>query len=194
MRKDLLSVPQAAKYCSLSRGTVWSYVKKGELKASQTPGGQFRIHKKDLENFMRKKGMYPVANYQPPNSKILIVDDDPKILKMLTKALSRKKYGTEVASDGFEAGTKIMKFQPGLVVLDLIMPGMSGFEVCKKIKEDSDTSHIKVLAITGYDNEENKKRIMEAGADGYMPKPLEMKELIINIEDLLKDNEKSPLR
>jgi len=192
LNQDLLSIPQAAKYCSLSRGTIWKYVKSGELKASLTPGRQYRIISKDLELFMREKGMYPFAQYQPASKKILIVDDDSQIQKVLTNVLSAQKYETAVASDGFEAGVKVTEFKPGLIILDLFMPGMDGFEVCKRIKENPLSSQIKILAITGYDTEENKARILKAGADGYMAKPFLKGELLQQIEDLL--NNKKRLR
>ena len=185
MNKEIFSIPQAAKYCFLSRGTIWKYVKSGELKASLTPGRQYRIISKDLESFMRDKGMYPLANYQPSSKKILIVDDDIQIQELLTTMLSAHQYQTEVASSGFEAGAKVVKFKPGLIILDLIMPEMSGFEVCRQIKEDPDTSHIKILAITGYDTKENRKRIMEEGADDYLAKPVVIETLLQHVENLL---------
>ena len=187
MNQNLLSIPQAAKYCSLSRGTIWKYVKSGELKASLTPGRQYRILSKDLELFMREKGMYPFGKYQPAQNKILIVDDDPQIKKLLTKMVSAHKYKTEVASDGFEAGVKVTEFKPGLIILDLFMPGMDGFEVCKRIKENPLSSQIKILAITGYDTKENKDRILEAGADGYTVKPFVEDVFLQLIEDLLSN-------
>ena len=91
-----------------------------------------------------------------------------------------------MASDGFEAGVKVMGFRPGLVILDLFMPGMDGFEVCKRIKENSSVSGIKILAITGYDTEENRERILRAGADGYLAKPVERSALVQHTEGLLK--------
>jgi CheY-like chemotaxis protein len=102
--------------------------------------------------------------------------------------LSAHQYETEVASSGFEAGAKVMKFKPSLIILDLIMPEISGFKVCRTIKEDPDTSHIKILAITGYDTKENLDRIMEAGADGYLAKPVVMDALLQQIEDLLNND------
>ncbi len=187
MNKNIFSIPQAAEYCSLSRGTVWKYVKSGELKASLTPGRQYRILNKDLELFMREKGMYPFAKYQPAQNKILIVDDDPHIQKWLTKMLSAYKYKTEVASDGFEVGVKVTEFKPSLIILDLFMPGMNGFEVCKRIKKNPLSSQIKILAVTGYDTKENKDRILEAGADGYTVKPFVKDEFLQQIEDLLNN-------
>ena len=65
------------------------------------------------------------------------------------------------------------------------MPDIDGFKVCRQVKEDPETSHIKILAITGYDTKENKDRIMDAGADGYLAKPIEMVVLLQRVEELL---------
>jgi excisionase family DNA binding protein len=192
LKKDILSIPQAAKRCALNRVTLWKYVKSGELKASRTPGGHYRIHLKDLESFMRAKGMYPLANFQSEGKKILIVDDDSGVQKMLTKVLSSGEYEIEVASDGFEAGAKVIEFKPGLVILELLMPRMDGFEVCRRIKENANMFHVKILAITGCDTKENKDRIMSAGADGYMAKPLDMELLLLHVNDLLNRKENLP--
>jgi DNA-binding response OmpR family regulator len=138
-----------------------------------------------------KKGMFPMASNRSSKKRILIVDDDPHIQGLLVKMLTAHEYATEVASDGFEAGIKIMKFRPGLVILDLFMPGMDGFQVCKQMKENPDTSHVKILILTGYDTKENRDRTIQAGADGYLAKPAEKDTLIRHVEDLLGLREKS---
>ena len=160
-------------------------VNSGELRASRTPGGHHRILKEDLEEFIIKKKMHPLVHKRSANNRILIVDDDAQVQKLLTVMLSFKKYETETASSGFEAGAKVVKFKPDLIILDLFMPEMSGFDVCKQIKKYPETSHIKILALTGYDIKENRERIMEAGADNYMAKPVEKDVLLQHVEDLL---------
>jgi CheY-like chemotaxis protein len=134
---------------------------------------------REKKAFIREQG-----NTRHAGNKILIVDDDPHFQDMLNEMLSAHKYETETASSGFEAGIKVVKFKPGLIILDLIMPEMSGFELCRRIKEAPDTSHIKILAVTGYDTEENRSRIMEAGADGYITKPVDRETLLENIAAL----------
>ena len=186
---EIFSIPQAAKRCAISRWTLMKCVNSGELKASRTPGGHYRIFKDDLEDFIIKKKMYPLVRNRSSNKRILIVDDDLQVQKLLALMLSPKKYETETASNGFEAGTKVIKFKPDLILLDLFMPEMSGFEVCRQIKKDPETSHIKILAITGYDNKENRERIMEAGADDYMAKPVMRDVLLRHVEDLLNPKE-----
>ncbi len=188
-KKDILTIPEAAKYCATDRTTMWRWVKSGNLMVSVTPGGHHRIVKEDLESFMREHGMYPMARKYFPRKRILIVDDDPLIRKALSMAFSARKYETEVAADGFEAGIKVMQFKPDLIILDLIMPGMDGFEVCNLIKKDSNLSHIKILVLTGYDSEENKEKIMKAGADCFLVKPADEEKLLQNIEGLLKPSE-----
>jgi excisionase family DNA binding protein len=185
VKNDLFTIPQAAKICSVCRTTMWRWVKSGKLEAFLTPGGQFKIREGDLTSFIQKRMKHlPVAAFSR-GTKILIVDDDPAILKLLNKMLSSSGYRREVASDGFEAGTKIMQFKPDLIILDLLMPGMDGFEVCKQIKENSNTSHIKILIFTGFDSKENKERIMRAGADGYLVKPAGKSVLLKSVNDLI---------
>lgn len=199
VEKDFYTIPEAAKVCAVGRTTMWRWVKSGYLKASTTLGGQHRIQKTELESVLTKRGGYPMpALEKAPEpefsgrslspKKILIVDDDPDIQRVTTRLLSAQGYEVAVASDGFEAGTKVMDFNPDLLVLDLIMPGMDGFEVCKRIKKNPRTSHIKVLAITGYDTEENRDRIMKAGADGYMAKPVDNHRLLEEVEGLLAES------
>jgi excisionase family DNA binding protein len=182
---DLLTVPQAAKRCAMSRGTIWKYVKSGEIRAFMTPGGQYRIRQTDFNAFMKRNNMYPHASFEPDSQRILLVDDEPKILKMLTTMLSSAGYSLETAKDGFEAGVKIMTFKPGLVILDLIMPGMDGFEVCRQIKTNTDTARIRVLAVTGHDCQENRNKILLEGADAYLAKPFFKNELMQTIDTLL---------
>ena len=196
VEKDFYTIPEAAKVCSVGRTTMWRWVKSGYLKASMTLGGQHRIQKAELQSVLADRGGYSIpASEKAPEpefsgrplspKKILIVDDDPDIRKILTRFLSTEDYEVDTASDGFGAGARVMDFKPDLLVLDLIMPGMDGFEVCKRIKENPRTSHIKVLAITGYDTEENRARIMAAGADSYLIKPLESRLLLQKVEMLL---------
>lgn len=101
--------------------------------------------------------------------------------------LSRTGLRTKVASDGFEVGINVMSFKPGLIILDLFMPGIDGFDVCKRIKEDRSTSHIKILVITGYDTSENRSRIIRERADYYLQKPLD-RETILSAINLLFDD------
>lgn len=183
---DVLTIPEAAKFCAVDRITLWRWVKSGYLEASVTLGGHHRILKEDLESFLVDNGMYPLAKKYFLKDKILIVDDDPVLREVLSKALSDNKYQTEVAADGFEAGVKVMQFKPDLIILDLIMPRMDGFEVCKLIKKDPVLSHIKILILTGYPTDDNIDRATKIDADVFLGKPVGIDTLLRHIKDLLE--------
>ena len=174
---EILSLPAAAKLCALHRVTLWKYVKDGEIKTFTTPGGRYRILRTDLYEFMHRKGMYPNSLDIPGTKKVLIVDDDPAIQKLLGLALNGSGFEMEYAADGFEAGMKTIIFRPHLVILDLFMPKMDGFEICRLLKESPETADIKVFAISGFDTEENRQRILNCGADLFLPKPLDIKNI-----------------
>ena len=184
-RDEIFSIPKAARHCDLHRVTLWKYVKAGEIKTFRTPGGQYRIRKADLYKFMQRKGMNLYLLDEPSSKKVLIVDDDPALKRLLGQALSGKGFELEYASDGFEAGLKIIKFQPNMVILDLFMPNMDGFEVCKRLKEASETAKIKIIAISGFDTEETRQRILDCGADLFLPKPLDIKNMKQEIGNIL---------
>ena len=182
---EILSIPKAAKLCALHRVTLWKYVKAGEIKTFMTPGGQYRILRTDLYKFMHQKGMYPNLLDIPSNKKVLIVDDDPGMRKLLGRALNGNGFELEYASDGFEAGVKTIKFRPHLVILDLFMPKMDGFEVCRRLKAAPETADTKIIAVSGFDTEENRQRILNCGADLFLPKSLDIKNIKKEIGNIL---------
>jgi len=185
VEKNILTIPEAAKYCAVDRVTLWRWVKSGLLRVSVTPGGHHRIVKDDLESFLVEKGMYPLAAKRFPGNRVLIVDDDPTVRKVTSEMLTHHQYETETAGDGFEAGVKVVQFKPDLLILDLIMPRMDGFEVCRYLKKDPTTSGIKILILTGYDTGKHREHVMAAGADDFLAKPVEVDILIRHMEDLL---------
>lgn len=106
--------------------------------------------------------------------RVLVVDDDPQINRLLVSLLKHRGKGrfvVETAQDGFEAGVQVQRFQPDVVLLDLRMPGLDGFEVCRRLKSEPSTASIVVVAMTGYGSEDVRRRIMAAGADQYLTKP-----------------------
>ena len=178
---EYYSVPEAARLCGVGRTTMWRWVKTSQIQAFVTPGGHHRILKKELEPFIAKR-----RNLEPEKQKtVLLVEDDPFIQKVIIRTLKYEKYRLEIANDGFEAGIKISKVKPDLVILDLFMNGINGFEVCRMIKKDENLKHIKVLAVTGFDTLENRENILLDGDDAYLSKSAGPKILIENIQKLL---------
>jgi len=174
---EILTVNQAAELCGVSRTSIWRWVKSGTLKSAATAGGHHRIYRADFFDFIRRKKMDNRIRGNADKKRILIVDDDRNIITLLQDALTGSGYESEYASDGFEAGLKIMKFKPNLIILDLFMPEMDGFEVCERLKKDPDTADIKIIAMSGFSTEENRQRILSSGADLFLPKPIDIKSL-----------------
>lgn len=182
---ELYNITEAAGLCGISRVTLWRWIKSGKLKAYQTPSGHFRIKKADLEGFIQKSLSYLDLKIFKDSNRILIVDDDPPFRKLVRRILSKDQYMIEEAPNGFEAGLKIMKFNPAILILDLYMPGIDGFEICRQIKRDEKTRSIKIIAVTGHGTLETEEKIKRLGADTYFKKPIEKKAFLQCIEDLL---------
>jgi CheY-like chemotaxis protein len=110
--------------------------------------------------------------------RILLVDDNKRLLEVLHEALAGAVPGAliDVATDGYEALMQVGRFPPDLLVLDLRMPRLDGFEVCQRLKSRANTRMIRILAITAYPEGGARERILAAGADGFLEKPLDMRE------------------
>lgn len=183
---ELLTLQQAARHCGVSRTTMWRWVKAGELKSAMTAGGHNRIRSSDLLTFMALKEMAPRIRTAEKRHRILVVDDDPALVKMLLKLLGGNGWDMAAASDGFEAGVMTMKFRPHVILLDLVMPNMNGFEVCKMLKRNPDTAGIKIVAMSGFVTENNRFRMLSAGADVFLEKPLNVERVKHEIKQLLQ--------
>jgi DNA-binding response OmpR family regulator len=119
------------------------------------------------------------------NKKILIADDEPNIVTAVEFLLQRNGYEVHVARNGEEALKLVEDCNPDLVLLDVMMPGRSGYEVCKRIRERADWRHIKIIMLSakGRDAEVNKG--LAIGADLYITKPFSTQELVAKINGLL---------
>lgn len=181
----IYTITQAAELCGINRTTLWRWIKSGKLLAYQTPTGQYRIKKDDLENFIEKELRF----LDPPTPKepdrILIIDDDAAFRKFVRRVLSRASWETNEASNGFQAGLKIMKFLPSLLILDVFMPEMDGFDICRQIKADPHTKNVKIIAVSGFGTPEVKEKILKLGADIFLEKPLNKKTLLKCVKDLI---------
>lgn len=119
------------------------------------------------------------------NQKVLVVDDSPTELKFISKTLMSGGYDVVTAKDGEEALLQIESEPVGLVVLDVIMPKLNGFQVCRQIKSSDQHNGIKVILLTSKMQESDKFWGKKQGADIYMTKPFEVDELLANVSKLL---------
>jgi len=115
--------------------------------------------------------------------KILVVDDEVSLQEALTYQLKKEGYQVEVAGDGLTALELAQTTHPDLVILDVMLPGMDGFEVCRTLRQES---NIPVLMLTARDDEIDRVVGLEVGADDYLPKPFSMRELIARVKALLR--------
>lgn len=127
--------------------------------------------------------------------KILIVEDEKDIVKMLDYNLKKDGFRTIIAYDGEEAISQANRERPDLIILDLMLPGIDGLEVCKSIKKEEKTSSIPIIMLTAKAQEADKIVGLELGADDYLTKPFSPRELIARIKAVLrrmKEKDKLP--
>ncbi|MCL2473506.1 MAG: PleD family two-component system response regulator, partial [Alphaproteobacteria bacterium] len=120
------------------------------------------------------------------SARILIVDDVPLNLKLLSAKLAMEYYVVETAHNGAEAIEKSLNFRPDIILLDVMMPDMDGFEVCHKLKENPETAFIPIIMVTSLTDTENKIRGLEAGAEDFLTKPINDIALMARIRSSLR--------
>ncbi len=177
--KDTYSTHDVAKICCVTPTTVIRWIEDGLIPAFKTVGGHRRVRREDLERVCRERNIpfnVPTGNEV---GRILVVDDEPVVLDLVRDVVKElnHQFEVEVAKDAFDAGRLVVSFRPQLIFLDLMMPGVDGFEVCTRLKKDSATKDTEVIAITGYYTEANTERILAAGAAACLRKPLDVVEV-----------------
>ena len=179
MSTEWLTPNEVAELLLVSPVTIRQWAQKGMLEARTTPGGHRRFSMDAVRQFAVREGMASRLRGKGKRS-ILVVDDDEQLNRFLVELFKAKDEGARVESayDGFEAGSKVQQVKPDVVLLDLMMPGMDGFQVCERLKNDVDTMHIRVVAMSGYCSPENECRAMKAGADCFLKKPFSNAEVL----------------
>ena len=119
--------------------------------------------------------------------KILIVDDEPNILISLEFLMKREGYDVHVARDGVEALEALRRERPRLVLLDVMMPGKTGFEVCQELRADDAISDTLVLMLTARGRDADVAKGLGVGADAYVTKPFSTRELVEKVRELIGD-------
>lgn len=119
------------------------------------------------------------------SKKVLVVDDEPYILRSLRMILEMEGYQVDTASDGLEALKKVSENKPHLILLDIMMPNMDGYEVAKRLKEDSVTSDIFILILTAKGQEKDKMRSASLGVDEHLTKPFSPNKLLARVKEIL---------
>ncbi len=117
--------------------------------------------------------------------KLLVADDEPNIVISLEYLMKREGYNVLVATDGIQALEMIQRERPALVLLDVMMPGKTGFEVCQEVRADASLDGVRILMLTAKGRENDVSKGLALGADGYMIKPFSTRELVEKVRKLI---------
>jgi excisionase family DNA binding protein len=170
---NYLTTHQIAKLLGFSERTVANWIDRGHLLAFRTPGGHRRVDPGELRNFLRGRGM-PIPRELADDFRVLIVEDDPLVARTLKGYLDSSGAGYQVTTvrDGVSALIHIGSTKPHLVILDILMPGMDGLEVCRKIRSNALLKDVRVLFLTGYSGVDPDAVRADTGACGVVLKPV----------------------
>lgn len=187
MENKTLTTFDIAKHCNVTHRTVRQWISDGKLKSYRTPGNHSRVTFDDFKSFLAKYNM-PIPDYIKANDKrrVLVVDDDVILVSIIKELLKRNgDFELETAYDGFSAGKEYSEFKPDLITLDIRMPKMDGLEVLRQIREDKKNHDVKIIVISGFAEEGERKMAKKLGADALFDKPFDNDELISKVKELL---------
>lgn len=187
MDKSFFTTFEVGEMCDVYHTTVINWINQGKLKAFVTPGGHRRIRKRDLINFMTSFQIPFPQNLQVPANKILLVDDDPSIIQLLEKSFLRSSQNLKVESttNGVEALIRVGQNMPNLMILDVVMPSMDGFEVCQRLRSVPDTKGIKIITISGETLSSEQEGFLKNNCDAFFQKPFSPRELVQKSREIL---------
>jgi excisionase family DNA binding protein len=182
-----LTTREAALRLGVTVNAIKSWIREKELPAMRTPGGHHRIAETDLQAFRMRlveRSRAPAS----PQARVLIVDDDTALLALLKETIEQLLPDARVATaaDGYGALVEVGAFRPEVLVLDVRMPRLDGFEVCRRLKAGRETAGIKILAITAYAEGEVRDQLLAAGADDFLEKPFPIEKFRSRVMSLLE--------
>ncbi len=178
--KTVLSTTQVATMLGVSAQTIANWIDHGQLRATRTPGGHRRVEAGDLEQFLAASGMRLPEGPAERQHTVLVVEDDPQVGPWLVLQLmtARPDLHVFLAQDGFRAGELVALEQPDTVLLDIYLPGLDGFEVCRRLKARPDSAGTTVIAMSANDTPDVRDTILEAGAAAFLAKPVNFSRLL----------------
>jgi len=181
-----LTTSQAAQRLGVTVNAIKAWIRANELPALRTPGGHHRIAEEDLRAFQARLADRS-RRVAPVERRVLLVDDDEALVEVLAEALTQVAPHVAVAraTDGYEALVQVGAFRPDVLVLDIQMPRLDGFEVCRRLKARRETRGIRILAITAYPDGQVRERILACGADDYLEKPFSVEKFRASVLGLL---------
>jgi len=184
--KKIFTTGEAAEVCKVSQQTIIRCFDAGRLGGFRVPGSKFRrIPREELIKFMRANSI-PTEALEGAVRRILVVDDDPNILELFEDLLGRDgRFEVRTASTGYDAGLLTESFRPHLIVLDYMLPDINGNIVCERVRQMPHTQHTKVICVSGVVNQAEIDDLRSAGADAFVKKPFDIREVVARMSDLL---------
>ena len=185
--KDLFTTGEAAEICKVSQQTIIRCFDSGRLEGFRVPGSRFRrIPRHSLIKFMKENSI-PLDAIDSGKKKVLVVDDDPEIVELIVDVLDKDgRFETETASSGYEAGIATQQFRPDLILLDYMLPDVNGNVVCQTIRKNPKFENIKIVIVSGVVKQEEIDRLFKSGAEQFIKKPFDVRELTDKVSEVLK--------
>jgi len=177
---------EVAQICGVSADTVSRWFDLGQIQGYRLgPGGDRRIPYANLRDFMTSHGI-PLERLEDEERSILVVDDDPYYLDIISAVLAKLgDHKIHVASTGFDAGAQVVDFNPHLVILDIHLSDMDGRMVCQRVKSRPETRNTRILAISGYIQDDEVDGLKDYGFDSYLKKPFSVEALSEMVQTLI---------
>ena len=184
--KEVFTTGEAALLCGVSQQTIIRCFDSGKLNGFRVPGSRFRrIPRPELIAFMNENGI-PVDALVDSKRRILVVDDDESILQLVTEILSAdERVEVTTASNGYDAGILTERIRPDLLLLDYMLPDINGNVVCRRLKENPETSDIQIVIVSGAVDRMEIDSLLSEGAAAFIQKPFDPAELLQRVNRFL---------
>ncbi|MCA9523039.1 MAG: response regulator [Myxococcales bacterium] len=175
----VLSSHQVCRILQASPSAVINWIDQGMLNGFRTPGGHRRVKVADLRDFLKNHNMPvpPVLRGKPSRRpRVFIIDDEQKVINAIKRGMkmSRAEVDVDGATDGVEALVSIGMNPPDLILLDIYMDGLDGFEVCKRLRKIEQLQEVRIVAVSGSPSENDRRKILKYGAEEYWEKPVDV--------------------
>ncbi len=185
-KKEVYSPYDIAKLCDADLREVLRWLADGRLQSFEIAGRHRRVSHRELEKFFIENRIPADSDGSEAKYRVLVIEDDADLLEIVGELLrDEPRVEVRIEDNGFNAGLQIASWHPDLILLDFVMPGISGFEICKKIRENNQTRDIPVLALTSISSYENRKAVMDSGVYDFLGKPFHSEMLLKKVRILL---------
>ena len=189
--KRIFTTGEAAAVCKVSQQTIIRCFDAGRLTGFRVPGSKFRrIPRDELIRFMQTNSIptdvLGVGESADAKTRVLIVDDDESFVRLAAHAFSdTSTYDVRTATTGYDAGIATESFRPHVMVLDLMLPDINGVLVCSRLRQRDELKSCRVLCVSASDQQSDFDRVMAAGANGYLRKPVTANDLRMRVEGMM---------